>query len=254
MRFIGQSSIMKQLGIYLPYLYQAEDGESFLVTGPSGFGKTRLCFLSCNYLTDSGKYQYCVPKEGKIEFDPSVRVHFFDEIHTLENPEFLYPILDSKKYVIFLATNESGNLVEPLVNRCIPLIFQNYSIEELREIVKSYFPYKIPDSDLDEIIKAGAENPRVITILARRLNMYIKGRGMPKDIKSVIQDIFGIQDGLDISARRYIEFLTRIGGRASIETLCAGLHINRSAILYQIEPILLYSNKIRITSKGRVLV
>jgi len=256
MKFLGQPSIMKQLGIYLPQLYAEKTGMNFLVTGPSGYGKTLLVLSCCNYLANKGRFQYTSPspEKGLVKFDLTSWVNFIDEVHELKSPEFLYPILDKKEHVIFLATNESGLLKEPLVNRCIPLIFEEYSKEDLLLILREAYKYPVSEEFLLEIIKAGNNNPRLIISLAQRLNMVTKQIGIPSNIKVTLEEIFGIRDGLDLASQRYLEILEKLGGRASLYTLNSVLHINKSAILYQIEPVLLYTGKIQITSKGRILV
>jgi len=55
----------------------------------------------------------------------------------LKEPEFLYYFLDSGKFTFFLLSNESGNLKEPLINRCIPFIFHPYSQKEINLMVKT---------------------------------------------------------------------------------------------------------------------
>jgi Holliday junction resolvasome RuvABC ATP-dependent DNA helicase subunit len=161
--------------------------------------------------------------------------------------------MDLHQHVIILATNESGNVLEPLWNRCVPLVFNDYSIEELRYLVRGVFQYKVSDEFLDAIIEAGARNPRVILSLSKRLCIYVRQIGVPSDIKEVLRSFFGIEDGLDIAAQRYILYLQTVGGRASIDTMSSGLHLSKSTLLYQVEPILLYKKLIQITSRGRIL-
>ena len=72
--------------------------------------------------------------------------------------------------------------------------------------------------------------------------------------RELVKDIFGIEDGLDVSARRYVETLRELGGRASLDTLATMLHIDKSTIQYFVEPVLLYKRLIKITPKGRILV
>jgi Holliday junction resolvasome RuvABC ATP-dependent DNA helicase subunit len=101
MRFTGQPEIFEQLRIYLPYLAE-EEGSSlnFLLTGPSGVGKTRLALLCCNFLCPQQEFELHVPdkKTGLVEINEEYRVHFIDEVHTLVNPEALYHTLDSGRF------------------------------------------------------------------------------------------------------------------------------------------------------------
>jgi Holliday junction resolvasome RuvABC ATP-dependent DNA helicase subunit len=254
MRFIGQKAIMEQLSVLLPYFYSNPDcGKNFLLSAPSGWGKTRMGFLICNYLSPSGKYQYTIATEEGTPFDESIHVHFIDEVHTIKTPEFLYRYMDMGTYVIVLSTNDTGTVKEPLLNRCIPLLFTAYSIEELRAMVRGVYTYSVNDAFVDEIINAGYKNPRVILLLAARLVLYTKQRGIPKNIAETLSSFFGIEKGLDAPARRYLEILQELGGRASISLLSAMTHTSRAMLESQVEPVLLYHKKIQITSKGRIL-
>ena len=107
---------------------------NFLMRGPSGWGKTRMSFMICNYLT-GGDFDYQLAGDN-FYFNEETRVHFIDEIHLLQTPEVLYPKMDSGKYVILLATNDAALLTEALVNRCTQFNFQPYTLEELREITR----------------------------------------------------------------------------------------------------------------------
>jgi len=254
MLFRGQPAIMNQLSIYLPYLDRERDaGMAFMVTGPSGMGKTRLCFQCCNYLEPKGRYQYELPGNGTIKLNTSVRVNFIDEIHLLKEPEILYPYLDRNDRIIFLATNDSGELPEALINRCTPLIFAPYSNEDLIGIARGIYTYQVDETFMEKIVRAGFNNPRQIVYLSSRLVMYTKLYGIPTDLDSVLYNTFGVKDGVDTTGQRYLDFLRHVGGKASLDTLSAGLHISKTMILFQVEPPLLYQGKIQISSKGRIL-
>ena len=98
---------MNQLKDILPHLYENDVGMNILMRGPSGWGKTRMSFMICNYLT-GGNFEYCLG--DKLLFTDTVRVHFIDEVHLLEHPETIYPKMDSNKYVIVIATNDVASL------------------------------------------------------------------------------------------------------------------------------------------------
>lgn len=250
--FIGQKHIIAQLDFIIPVLQGGENLNLFM-RGPSGYGKTTLGFKICNMLAPDRRFTFIIPKGGDIELRLDKRVIFIDEIHTLASPEFLYPIMDSGKFVFIIATNEDGNVKEPLMNRCVPLIFTEYSQEELREIVK--IPYTTPVSDdiLDKVIDLGGRNPRQISSLSRRLSMYERVYGRIEDFDSVLENIFGYKDGLDELSRTYLRKLSELGGRASVEALARALHVDQNTIKYIVEPNLLYKNKITISQRGRCL-
>lgn len=259
MYFIGQPHIMRQLADILPYLYESGDGMAISLRGPSGWGKTRLAFMICNYLSKpGGDFTYCLG--DNVVIDTSKRVHFVDEIHLMEHPETLYPLIDSKKYVFVFATNDVALLNEALANRCAEFIFDKYSKEELREIARTCLSTELPDDFIDYIVESGSGNPRIIKNYINRLNiMLIRNKSALSGIdlvgfKSVMEYVFGIQDGMDILCQRYIAALKDVGGTASIQTLSTYLHVDQNTLKYHVEPALLYKSLIKITSKGRSLV
>ena len=257
MYFIGQPHIMNQLKDILPHLYENDVGMNILMRGPSGYGKTRMSFMVCNYLT-GGNFEYCLA--DKLLFTDSIRVHFVDEVHLLETPELLYPRMDSGKFVIVLATNDVALIPEALSNRCVDFIFDRYTIPELREICEMSLKVHMPDPFLDYLIDSGGYNPRIIKNLISRLNIILFRRpdivkGIDLDeFKYLLQKTFGIKDGMDIMCTRYVDALSSLGGTAALATISTYVHIDQNTLKFYVEPVLLYKNRIRISSKGRSLV
>ena len=257
MYFIGQSHIMNQLRDILPHLYENDVGMNMLMRGPSGWGKTRKSYMVCNNLT-GGDFEYCFG--DKLVFTDSKRVHFIDEVHLLEHPEVLYPKMDSGKFVIVIATNDVALLPEALSNRCVEFIFDKYSKAELREIGGGFLLTPLPIEFLDYIIESGGGNPRMIKNLVGRLNIILTRRpNLVKNInldqfKILLEELFGIVDGMDIMCNRYLDALSSLGGTASISTISTYIHIDQNTLKFYVEPVLLYKNKIKITSRGRSLL
>lgn len=255
MYFTGQKHIMNQLKDILPYLMQNPSaGMNMLMRGPSGWGKTRMSLLVCNFLA-GGNFEYCLG--DKLTFNEDLRVHFIDEVHLIEHPEVLYPLMDSGRYVIVIATNDVATLPEALSNRCVEFIFNNYTLLELREISTPMLQGKLSTEFLDYVIESGGFNPRIIKSLINRLNIVIANRpgildGLNLDqFKELLHELFGIRDGLDIMCTRYMDALRGLGGTASLQTLAAFTHIDQNTLRYFAEPILLYKKLIKISSKGR---
>ena len=257
MIFIGQPHIMAQLDFLLPTLYENDVGENFLLCAASGQGKTYMAQLICNYLAGED-YQTSL---GKLnDFDSSYRVHFIDEAHMVPVREFeaFYPIMDSRRYVIVLATNEFSMLPEPVINRCnnSGFVFAPYSDSELRDIVAMNTDVQYDESHIKYIIRSGGRNPRVILGLVRNLEVYFQYYPFPstmKEFKSQLKDVFGIVDGIEPIAGSYLEALKSVGGTASIATMAGLLKINAETLKARVEPLLLANNLIRINSKGRSL-
>ena len=257
MYFIGQPHIMTQLADILPYLYETDVGMNMLFRGPSGWGKTRMSFMVCNYLS-GGSFEYCLG--DNLVFSDRYRVHFIDEVHLLEHPETIYPKMDSERFIIVLATNDVALLPEALSNRCVDFIFDRYAQPDLRRIAKLYLSVEVPVEFLDYIIESGGGNPRVIKSLVGRLKIIlVRKPGLLdnlnlEEFKLLLADTFGIVDGMDVMCNRYLECLDSLGGTAALATIAAYVHIDQNTLKYYVEPVLMYKNKLRISSKGRSLI
>lgn len=256
MYFIGQEHITLQLGDILPYIYHNREGVNILFRGPSGYGKTELAKRCCLFLAGDN-YQYCLGK--RVKFNRETWVHFIDEVHLMENPEILYPVMDNGEYVFVLATNFDSVLPEALTNRCKNFTFVDYSKEELRRIFKLHSKLKYSDNVIDYIVEIANRNPRIIvkTYIDTLKMHYKKQENIPDNDGEIISNInrlFGIEDGLDRVCMEYLKKLKELGGRSNINLLSASMHLDINSIKYQIEPALLHRGLIKISSKGRELV
>ena len=128
MKFYGQTEIIEELKI-LSSKVLAGKNYNILIKGISGSGKTTIAkmFLSWVVSYDNGIVILPRGDQDFSEYFKNKRFILIDEIHELSKPEWLYPYLDSGKYTFILITNESGELKEPLVNRCIPIVLKPYT-------------------------------------------------------------------------------------------------------------------------------
>lgn len=256
MFFIGQDHIMPTLGEILYYTYETKKGVNILFRGASGCGKTELAKKSCNFLAGDA-YQICLG--DNVKFDRNVFVHFIDEVHLLKNPEVLYPLMDSGDYVFIFATNYDSVLPEALTNRCNNFIFSDYSDRDLIDIFKYHCILQLSDAVIKYIIDVSGRNPRIIVkTFARVLEMHYRGenriaRYTDEQIINKINELFGIENGLDRICRQYLEYLTALGGRASINLIASAMKLDINTIKYSVEPVLLYKKLIKISSRGREL-
>lgn len=254
MEFIGQGALLSEL----EYLINSiESGENYnvLFRAPSGYGKTTLG-LTCLKRLDLNNSFYYIPEDGKLNyFYPDRRFHFVDEIHTLTTPEILYPNLDSGEFTFLFATNESGNLKEPLINRCIELIFAPYDDEERLSMVNLYLQHSLSSNFLEEILNR-CTTPRNIKNTCRRLDYIFNSVGVPNSIDELNEILEGVMQiktgGLTNLDQIYLDFLREVG-HASLQTIVYGTGLDKNTILRDIEPRLLYTKIIRISSKGREL-
>jgi Holliday junction resolvasome RuvABC ATP-dependent DNA helicase subunit len=250
--FYGQEKIKKEL---VPLLAEIKNGKNYniLLVAPSGHGKTTLAYRILSLFSTK---DFEVSEPPDFSFDRGIRIHFLDEVHELVNPESLYKIMDSKRYVVILATNETGLLKEPLVNRCIPLIFEPYDFFDMKKIIYSQLP-TLRDEFATELVRISKFNPRVATILCQRLEYIFDINGTPQDIdgfKSVLTNILNIsEEGFNPLERKYVEFLRTSGGRASLDLIVNATRIDRNTVLRDVEPALVLAGVISIGYGGRRL-
>jgi len=256
MSFIGQELIVEEM---LGFVDRIRKGENynFLITAPSGYGKNDFTYRICNLITgDMNKVVLYKPKQ-ELEFLTGYRVHIFDEVHKFNTPEQLYPYMDANRFVIFLLTNEKGELLEPLVNRCIHFSFRDYTEKEITLIVKETFESKLvflPDNLCAVIARESNLNPRVAKkdIGDRLVNLFDL-HGLPtteKELLYYLETYLGIVNGLNSDCRKYLDFL-RKRDKCSLDLLSNAIQLEKEYIKRQIEPLLVRRGLIDITSRGR---
>ncbi len=260
MKFINQKHIVTEIAEYIPAIIKGTN-LNILFRGASGYGKTHLSFNYCLTIANQTKdqYEYLLPNDdGFVTIDERKRIHIVDEVHLLKEPERLYPIMDSKKYLFIFASNESGELKEPFVNRCIGFNFVDYGKEDLCKIIDSFFvenSIKLPDNYLELIYDNCNGVPRTAKLISQRLLMIIQNKGVPsyEDLRRIIYDVFQIQDGLDYRHKTYLNFLKK-AGVASIDLISYATKLDKATIKRDIEPVLINKNLIKISSRGRTCI
>ena len=245
-KFINQEKIVAQLG-YLQK--EIEKGANFniLLRAPSGYGKTTLA------LTFLEGKDYIMYPPGERNFFTNKRFHLFDEAHTLKNFEFLYYFMDSRKYTIILATNLSGSLPEPVINRCINLIFEDYSPHHIEEILKLSLEITLKDELINFLSYKCRNNPRIAKMIAKRLSIICNYERVPQTIRELERYLnrIGIYKyGLNELDLKYLEFLQEVKV-SSLERLQRGTGLDKNTIINEIEPYLVKKDFIRISSRGR---
>jgi len=226
-----------------------------LLVGPSGYGKTTLALAICDFLAGKDFEYYLYDRR---EFLFRKRVIFIDEIHRMKEYEILFPFLDKQEHVFVLATNQTGGLPEALVNRCDEFIFTEYLDDELLLMAMEGSPFRTSEENFLKLVRAANRNPRVLKALVDNFGLYFKQNPAISpslaNFDQILADIFGIFDGQDTLCRRYLEVLGTVGGKASLTLLSNILQIDKATLSSQIEPVLLKTGKIQISSKGRILL
>lgn len=192
-KIVGQS----QAKLAIQDWYTSEQ-QPLLIYGSSGFGKTLFAESLGARTIDTtqmrGDRMNTILKPIKESEDGDIL--FFDEIHSLPGKvlEGLYKIIDKgtfydtelcmdlpiPKVRFVFATNILTPLPEAFRNRCKFVELQNYSPEELNQIVQLANPKLEPDA-IAPIIKASKGVPRTALSLAKSL----KAGAITEDYKTL---------------------------------------------------------------------
>lgn len=218
-KIVGQSQA--KLAIQDWYLYEQQP---LLIYGSSGFGKTMFAESLGAKTIDTtqlrGDRLNTILKPIKESEDGEVL--FFDEIHSLQPKilEGLYKIIDKgtfydkelcmdlpiPKVRFVFATNILTPLPEAFKNRCRFVELQEYSQEELAEIVH----LSNPDLDLDSIppiIRASKGVPRTALSLAKSMKAGMKSEKYDaldvEKVNSLLDSRFNINGDTGLSQKEF---------------------------------------------------
>lgn len=218
-KIVGQSQA--KLAIQDWYLYEQQP---LLIYGSSGFGKTMFAESLGAKTIDTtqmrGDRMNTILKPIKEAEDGEIL--FFDEIHSLPGKilEGLYKIIDKgtfydaelcmdlpiPKVRFVFATNILTPLPEAFKNRCRFVELQNYSEEELSEIVH----LANPDLDLESIpsiIRASKGVPRTALSLAKSMKAGMKSEKYSaldvEKVNSLLNSRFNINGETGLSQKEF---------------------------------------------------
>lgn len=178
---IGQTQA--KLAITDWYLYEQQP---LLIYGSSGFGKTMFAESLGAKTIDTtqmrGDRLNTILKPIKEAEDGDIL--FFDEIHSLPGKvlEGLYKIIDTNSFYdpelcmdlklpdirFIFATNILDKLPEAFMNRCRFVELQEYSTEELTQIIHQLYP-DIQKTAIKSIVKASKGVPRTALSLSKSI-------------------------------------------------------------------------------------
>ena len=251
----GQRRIITEINMLLTDIIAGRK-YSILFRAPSGYGKTALA-TNIAYLIGIEKVAYYIASKDFIEINRAKPLQIIDEVHLIEEPEFLYPFMDSGEYNFILISNLSGGMKEAFRNRCIEFIFDPYEEEDMIAIVNNFLQkYHLARDLVERIALRTRNNPRVAKIICERLQYIFNNHLIPKtidELELILNNILYIrEDGLNRQDDLYLDFLRR-SGICSLETLSRGTGLDKETIQREIEPYLLYLGKIKITSRGRII-
>ena len=290
--YIGQVEMKENLQVFIFSARKRKHSlDHILLHGPPGLGKTTLATIiakemNCSFRSTAGPV---IEKQGDLaailtSLEPH-QVLFIDEIHRMNRviEEVLYSAmedftldimigqgpsartikLDLPHFTLIGATTRTGLLSTPLRERFgIPLHFEYYSPEELKEIIirsAGILDVQLFDNSALEIGKRSRGTPRIANRLLKRARDFADAKTdgvitieiVNETLKRLGIDAFGL-DKLD---RKIIEQIIHIhgGGPVGISTIAASVSEETDTIEEVVEPFLLKSGMIRRTPRGRVV-
>lgn len=254
-KIVGQSQA--KLAIQDWYLYEQQP---LLIYGSSGFGKTMFAESLGAKTIDTtqlrGDRLNTILKPIKESEDGEVL--FFDEIHSLQPKilEGLYKIIDKgtfydkelcmdlpiPKVRFIFATNILTPLPEAFKNRCRFVELQEYSGEELSQIVHLSNPDLDPDA-ITPIINASKGVPRTALSLAKSMKAGMKSEKYDaldvEKVNSLLDSRFNINGDTGLSQKEFT-LIQKVIQRGRLSTTAVANILKtttKDAQLLYIEPL-----------------
>ena len=289
---IGQDAVKKKLSFYLDAFDKTGICPFLNLIGAKGLGKTefakafaknlhngdgdRRSFLEINCSTIKNVESFfeqiflpviadnevtilfdeahCLPKDLTMAFltifntEKNARKHFeFNEM-TFE--------FNFQKQTFIFATTESDKIFPPLKDRLTTIDFEQYSNEELAEIIKICAPeVAFEDECLKEISKTVRNNARSAVKRAKEVSLYCGATekttfGMDDFVE--LSDCVGILPyGISHTEKQILEVLKEFGS-ATLTGLSAKLGLSKTALQRDHELYLLGKSLIEIDGKRKI--
>lgn len=254
-RIVGQTQA--KLAIQDWYLYEQQP---LLIYGSSGFGKTMFAESLGAKTIDTtqlrGDRLNTLLKPIKEAEDGDIL--FLDEIHSLQPKilEGLYKIIDKgtfydkelcmdlalPKVRFIFATNIITPLPEAFRNRCRFVELQEYSHEELKEIVHLANPDLLPDA-IAPIIRASKGTPRTALSLAKSMKAGMKSEKyetLDEDrVNRLLDSRFSINGDTGLSDKEFL-IIQKVIERGRLSTVAVANLLKttvKDAQMMYIEPL-----------------
>jgi len=202
----------------------------------------------------------------KNQDDNIPNVLFLDEIHATKRDviEYLYPILEDfilpegknvklRPFVFIGATTDKNVLIKkysPLIDRCEDVILEQYTIEDIKQIIIQYNDKLYQRNIEEEIYNIIAQNTRFTPRIAIQ---WLEDLVICEDIQKIMMAHRVIKNGITFIDKCILQHLADVGKPVGIEALAMIAGVTREDYNYVIEPYILSQGYISRTAKGRIL-
>lgn len=269
-KIVGQEKA--KLAIKDWYLHEEQP---LLIYGSSGFGKTMFAESIGAITIDTtqlrGDRMNTILKPIKEADDGDIL--FFDEIHSLQGKilEGLYKIIDKgtfydkelcmdlelPKVRFIFATNILSPLPEAFINRCRFVELQDYTEDELAEIVHVRYP-DIQMESIPAIIRAAKGVPRTALSIAKSVIAGAKTDEIADidelEVNSILDTRMGVDPATGLTQKEY-KIMQKVAERGHLSTTAVANLLKTSvkdAQEHYIEP-LRASDWLAVSQQGVVL-
>jgi len=254
-KIVGQDRA--KLAITDWYKYETQP---LLIYGTSGYGKTMFAESLGAKTVDTtqmrGDRLNSMLKPIKEAEDGDIL--FFDEIHSLQPKilEGLYKIIDKGTFYdtdlcmdlelpkarFVFATNILSPLPEAFINRCKFVELQNYTEDELKQIVHNVNP-DLDEEALPSIVRAAKGVPRTALSLAKSMKSAIKSEKLKTvgetEVNNLLDSRFAIDGATGLSDKEFL-IMQRVAERGKLSSTAVanvlGCSLHDARQLY-IEPL-----------------
>lgn len=252
---IGQDRAKKAILDWYKY-----ESQPLLIYGTSGYGKTMFAESLGAKTVDTtqmrGDRLNSMLKPIKEAEDGDIL--FFDEIHSLQSKilEGLYKIIDKGTFYdtdlcmdlelpkarFVFATNILSPLPEAFVNRCKFVELQNYTDDELSQIVQRANP-DLDKKAIPSIIRSAKGTPRVALSLAKSMKSAAKSEKLKNigeaEVNNLLDSRFAINGATGLSDKEFL-IMQRVAERGKLSSTAVanvlGCSLHDAKQLY-IEPL-----------------
>ena len=257
---------------------------SAIISGPSGCGKTtsveclayemRVPFRRIIASVELSRYELCALLEGAERKS----ILYIDEAHSLSRgcQELLFQYLDRgtvpatgesqadgsleialPRFTVILSTNHPGGVLRELINRLTSIELDEYTFEEMKELVRFYTRHtSIDESAVDLLALASHSVPRHAKKMLEDLAYLSDSDSFISE--SDVRNLFKLKkigpSGLSNYHCKILSFLGKLPEQtARLSVLSAKLGLDGSFIRREVEPIIINLGLLMVTPSGRKL-